>query len=47
MYSWESPLSLKPKIVKIASYRTHSEPIDLGVRDNMIAVGDLMKGPHS
>lgn len=45
MYSWESPLSLKPKIVKIASYRTHSEPIDLGVRDNMIAVGDLMKGP--
>lgn len=45
IYSWESPLSLKPKIAKVASYRTHSEPIDLGVRGNMIAVGDLMKGP--
>lgn len=46
IYSWEYPLTpTKPQLVRIASYRTHSEPIDLGVRGNMIAVGDLMKGP--
>lgn len=32
-------------MVKLASHRCHSEPIDLSVMGNHITVGDLMRGP--
>jgi DNA damage-binding protein 1 len=39
------PSPAKPTIVKLASRRAHSEPVDIAVYGNIIAVGDLMKGP--
>ncbi|KAA8904984.1 mono-functional DNA-alkylating methyl methanesulfonate N-term-domain-containing protein [Sphaerosporella brunnea] len=35
----------KPELIKLITYRCHSEPLDLGVFGDMIAVGDMMKGP--
>lgn len=46
LYGFEYPHApIKPKIVKLASRRAHSEPVDIAVFGNIIAVGDLMKGP--
>jgi DNA damage-binding protein 1 len=35
----------KPELARLTTHRCHSEPLDLGVFGDMIAVGDLMKGP--
>lgn len=46
IYSYSYPTSVSnPQMIRLAQYRAHSEPIDLGVYDDVIAVGDLMKGP--
>jgi DNA damage-binding protein 1 len=35
----------KPELTRLTTHRCHSEPLDLGVFGDMIAVGDLLKGP--
>jgi DNA damage-binding protein 1 len=46
VYSYTYPATLaQAQIRRLVSYRAHSEPIDISVYGNTIAVGDLMKGP--
>ncbi|KAI5806768.1 mono-functional DNA-alkylating methyl methanesulfonate N-term-domain-containing protein [Peziza echinospora] len=45
IYTYSHPTSpSSPKLINISSYRVQSEPIDLSVSENIIAVGDMMKG---
>lgn len=34
-----------PTLTSLASYRAHTEPIDMSVANDIITVGDIMKGP--
>lgn len=43
IYSFEYETASQPFLVKKASYRTSTAPIDLAVTGNLIAIADLMK----
>jgi len=43
VYSFEYETPSQPFLVKKASYRTSTAPIDLSVDNNLIAIADLMK----
>ncbi|KAF8456915.1 damage-specific DNA binding complex, subunit DDB1 [Terfezia claveryi] len=45
VYTYHYPSSpSQPVLTKLHSYRAQSEPIDISVCENIIAVGDMMKG---
>lgn len=45
VYTYHHPSSpSQPVLTKLHSYRAQSEPIDISVYENIIAVGDMMKG---
>lgn len=45
VYSYQFAMHGKQFLQKLASFRCHSEPQDIGVTGNHICVADLMKGP--
>ncbi|KAI5795530.1 mono-functional DNA-alkylating methyl methanesulfonate N-term-domain-containing protein [Geopyxis carbonaria] len=45
LYSFYYPSHTIPQLDQLASWPTQSDPCDLSVWDDMVTVGDLMKGP--
>ncbi|TGZ82422.1 DNA damage-binding protein 1 [Ascodesmis nigricans] len=46
IYPQSSPATSAPALKHLLTYRAHTEPIDMSVSNNIITVGDIMKGPY-